>query len=410
MKPTKEQQLQRAKDYAKSRKNGECLSTEYVTVKAKLHWNCSNPDHPSWYASGEIISRNVWCALCGREEQVKKSVLSDGLVRAHAHATKKGGWCLSTEYKNAKTKLKWKCDEGHEWQSCFDHAVTRDRWCLQCEYDKAIIPDAYKKALEYVNAKNRKGSFNFSKSDKIKAHTLIEWRCDPKNNHKTWKAEFGNVVNKGGWCRYCAGKFSREEYLQMAKEFAISKKWTCISKEYVDQKTPLMWKCEDHGEWVENYKNVVERNGGCRKCRDKLNPEEYLEKAKQYAITQGGACLSSKYFTQNDKLTWNCHRHGQWESDYHNIVLNNRWCPTCFKEAQKAKMLAKAHEHAKKFDGECLTTTFDNQQDLFEWKCNNELHPKWSSKYNTVLGNKSWCPECGIYYQKENQNRKLLEY
>lgn len=37
----------RAVNYAKS-KDGECLSTEYITAKTKMKWKCSNDKHPIW--------------------------------------------------------------------------------------------------------------------------------------------------------------------------------------------------------------------------------------------------------------------------------------------------------------------------------------------------------------------------
>ena len=34
-------------------------------------------------------------------------------------ARERGGECLSTEYRDIRTKMKWRCGEGHEWETCF---------------------------------------------------------------------------------------------------------------------------------------------------------------------------------------------------------------------------------------------------------------------------------------------------
>lgn len=398
--------LQRAKDYAISR-GGECLATEYVTAKTKTEWKCSNPAHPVFSADFQIVSRGSWCTLCGNEATAKKYSRHNGLELAKDYAISRGGECKSTEYVNARTNMVWECRTHGMWESCFYHMVNTKQWCKQCGYDKALIKEFDKQAEQYASSKG--GSCILPEDRKVKTATMIEWKCS-NLEHKKWIGTFRNVVIKGGWCPYCAGKFSQNEYLEKAKEYALTKNGQCLSNEYLDQKEKMIWSCNTHGIWEESYKNVIARNLWCSKCRNILTPAEYLEKARQHAINKDGLCLSVEYIDQKSKIIWSCNTHGQWESDYGNIVVNDRWCPECFKKEKQLSCLSKAHEYAKSLGGECLTTTFNANSDMFEWKCQYDRHPKWQSKYNTVLGNKSWCPECGIYYQKENQFRKILEY
>ncbi len=44
---------------------------------------------------------------------------------------KRGGECLSPEYVNAHTKLRWRCEKGHEWEATPNH-VKRGSWCPYC--------------------------------------------------------------------------------------------------------------------------------------------------------------------------------------------------------------------------------------------------------------------------------------
>ena len=46
----------------------------------------------------------------------------------HSFAQERGGKCLSKEYINARTKLKWQCKEGHIWETKPAN-VRRGKWC-----------------------------------------------------------------------------------------------------------------------------------------------------------------------------------------------------------------------------------------------------------------------------------------
>ena len=43
----------------------------------------------------------------------------------------KKGICLSTEYINCRTKMKWQCDKEHIWEATFK-SIRTDRWCKKC--------------------------------------------------------------------------------------------------------------------------------------------------------------------------------------------------------------------------------------------------------------------------------------
>ena len=47
----------------------------------------------------------------------------------HELAHLKGGNCLSTNYINNQTKLKWKCSKGHVWEATPDSVKNQNTWC-----------------------------------------------------------------------------------------------------------------------------------------------------------------------------------------------------------------------------------------------------------------------------------------
>lgn len=127
--------FKKALDYASSR-NGKCLSIEYLTAKTKMRWKCDKPDHDEWESSYDsIVLKGAWCNRCAIEKNANKCRDSNGLIKAHEHAKKNGGQCLSTEYINARTHMTWKCSnsEHKSWSAIFNQVVKHKKWCSACK-------------------------------------------------------------------------------------------------------------------------------------------------------------------------------------------------------------------------------------------------------------------------------------
>jgi hypothetical protein len=410
-------QYNRAVDYAKSR-GGECLSTEYTKAKDKMLWKCDNPTHPQWESPFDsMVSGQRWCTLCGIEKNANKNRLSDGLERAYKHAQSKGGQCLSTEYTNARDPMLWKCDnpEHPVWQSDFDHVVSRDRWCQQCAYDKSIMPDGFKKAQAY--AKKQNGQCLTPPDTLIKKHTYLLWKCDDET-HPAWESLYHGIVELKTWCPRCAGKYTSEEYLEKAKLMAIEKGGQCLSAEYVDQRTPMLWTCDnpEHPSWSATYDAIANKNNWCKCCKEiEKQPikDAYLNRAKEHAKSLGGECLSTEYKGTDGHLLWKCKdpTHPSWEAKYGNVVGTlQRWCPACAGHFDKDEGLRRAQEYAKSRGGECLSTEYTTASDKMLWNCKEALHQPWEAAYSNVVLAEGWCPECGTAtYYKEHNVRVMLE-
>ena len=90
-------------------RDGQCLSTEYVNNDTKLRWKCQ--EGHEWEATPKnVVHGGSWCPTCAGIHPL-------GLAQMQALARERDGQCLSTEYVNSDTKLRWKCQEGHEWEA-----------------------------------------------------------------------------------------------------------------------------------------------------------------------------------------------------------------------------------------------------------------------------------------------------
>lgn len=202
----------------------------------------------------------------------------ENLTKAKNHALIRGGLCLSEEYKNNKEKLTWKCSN---------------------------------------------------------------------EQHPEWQSNYDNVLNKNTWCIHCSGKNKKESTLGIkeAHNHAQSKGGKCLSLTYESRQKKLEWKCHNpnHKSWLAPTDLVIYRNTWCPECgfthQKELRKDNLgLEKAKAYAQSKGGVCLSTEYVNQNTNLEWKCsnENHSSWFA-LPKIVTRETWCIHCSRERKSIK-------------------------------------------------------------------------
>lgn len=179
---------------AKAR-GGRCLSKTYKNCNTKLTWQCKHGH--IWDTYYYVIRRGSWCPICSNitmSEKYRKYTIND----AKKMAKLKGGECLSTEYINNRTQMKWKCKNGHTWSATYAGILKGD-WCKKCEGIKQrnTIGMAQELALQ-------RGGKCLSKIYKNN-HTKLCWECE--FGHK-WKASY-NSIQRGTWCPLCKNKRQR---------------------------------------------------------------------------------------------------------------------------------------------------------------------------------------------------------
>jgi len=97
--------------------------------------------------------------------------------------------------------------------------------------------------------------------------------------------------------------------------------------------------------WSAKFKAIA--NGdSCPHCLP--TPEEQLEKAKRFAVDNGGECLSEIYFTATAPLKWKCANGHDWSEDFNSILKRpTDWCRQCSQAAGKTRLRqgARSGEH-----------------------------------------------------------------
>ena len=224
-------------------RGGKCLSNEYVGIKTKMRWSCEKGHE--WVTGLDQIRQGHWCPDCANESA--RLSIED----AQRVAKERGGKCLSNEYVNNRTKMRWRCEKWHEWDAAFRY-IKQGRWCPDCGAGQRIsIEDAQRASKE-------RGGECLS-TEYINNKTKMRWRCE--EGHE-WKTRL-TTIKEGHWCPYCAGqRISIEDAQRAAKE----RGGKCLSNEYVNNKTKMYWRCEKGHEWDATFDAVNRQGTWCPDC------------------------------------------------------------------------------------------------------------------------------------------------
>jgi hypothetical protein len=112
------------------------------------------------------------------------------------------------------------------------------------------------------------------------------------------------------------------------REVAAEKGGKCLSEEYVNNKTPLLWECGEGHRWEVRPYNVVRVGTWCPSCwaeRQRLG----IEQMQEVAAEKGGKCLSEEYASNKTPLLWECGEGHRWEARPDSVVRVGTWCPVC---------------------------------------------------------------------------------
>ncbi|CAG8841832.1 43832_t:CDS:2, partial [Gigaspora margarita] len=118
-----------------------------------------------------------------------------------------------------------------------------------------------------------------------------------------WFAHLDSVRCHNTWCRKC-----NHNNIDIANALALSKNGKCLSSDYIDNKTPLQWKCDKGHIFSTNLNRVKDHNYWCPICGGR---NKTIIDMQGLARDRNGKCLSDKYYGAHTKLEWMCEK-GHW--------------------------------------------------------------------------------------------------
>ncbi|NOU91979.1 hypothetical protein GC093_01845 [Paenibacillus sp. LMG 31456] len=437
-----------------TRRNGKCLSTDYVNNNTKLLWECEHGH--TWLATSEKIKGGRWCPKCGinRRSALRRS----SLEIMQQLAKKQNGECLSTQYTDSQTKLTWKCEKGHVFDAQPNN-VSYGKWCPRCSNEKVGLLSRLPFEVIVQAAAEKGGACLSNEDDYFAGNSLLMWQCSEGHIWKTRAAS----IRRGSWCPVCNRGFNErkchlilEELLGKPfeknrdvlegyeldgynAEIGIAFEYHGLQHyEYVEifhrsienfhkQKERDRFKrklCENKGICLISvpytvshddtlfsnfiYLSLKKKKIDCKPPRKDLDLKTVrikktndLLELKRHAENRGGTCLSEVYLGSEVKLPWKCAKGHIWEAIPYS-VKSGTWCPVC---GSLKMSIEEMHETAASRGGKCLSETYVNNITPLLWVCS-ENH-EWYAKPTRVKAG-SWCPVCDDMDRRKKHYKEVV--
>lgn len=173
-----------------TKRNGRCLSINYVSCRSKLEWQCA--EGHTWTADlFSIKNCNTWCPTCSGH-------IPNTLLDCDKVAISRNGQCISNQYVSNKSKLRWRCQQGHEWNASFNKIVSANQWCPQCQQERARITSIQR----YGTDNPMKNSMIALKSAcNLRRSVIRHWQTNEELNcASSWENKVIDFLNKNKVC------------------------------------------------------------------------------------------------------------------------------------------------------------------------------------------------------------------
>lgn len=372
-------------------RGGKCLSETYLNAKTHLEWSC-DVGHV-WPAAPDKVRQGEWCPVCANCQPH-----SIGLMQELA--ARRGGKCLSTKYESVSSTLQWRCREGHAWPTT-PASILAGSWCPHCAHTARLTLAAMQRL-----AKQRGGrclSANYQNNC-----TPLRWEC--KNGHH-WRATANKVKGSnrraGTWCPTCAREAAARHNLleplalEDIQRLARERGGECLAKEYINNHTPLPFRCAAGHEWMLRAKDL-KRGNWCPHCAHRARLT--LAAMQEFARSREGACLSTEYVNIGTALEWQCEEGHTWKAKPSN-VLRKTWCPVC--AGSQKLTLQELKDLACSKGGECLSRRYVSALTPVKWRCGRGHTWKAAAAYvkPSRFGVGTWCPTCAPERRLESMTK-----
>ena len=186
----------------------------------------------------------------------------------------------------------------------------------------------------------------------------------------------------------------------------------CLSRRYVNKRTPMEWECGEGHRWEATPANVL-RGHWCHTCGKGARRLTNIGELKALAEERGGRCLSREYVNAEMPIQWKCGKGHGFELRVAQVKDSGKWCAVCEKnrelDAMKAlaadragKRLSQMQEIAEKRRGRCLSEEYLDANTPLKWEC--EIGHQWEARPAQVKGTPNregtWCPTCQLERKK----------
>jgi len=261
---------------ASARKGWKIISNQYGNLrKPKVKLECSR-GHKFELAPRSLIDEHPVCHEC-RNLDFQVGRFTE--IRELAHSL--GYECISgiSEFKNERSRLRFRCQLGHEW-TWQARVVFKQSSCPECsqiKHDQEMLQPFLAKIQEQGGKLVSCGYLGSRATHEIECGQGHRFLNSPSN------------ILRGQWCQHCKGLAPKS--IEEIRKFAESLGWKLLSNEYINNRSNLTWQCDQGHIFKARWANVQIRKR-CPVCNE-LRPYS-IDEMRQIARDHGGECLSEE--------------------------------------------------------------------------------------------------------------------
>ncbi len=196
----------------------------------------------------------------------------------------------------------------------------------------------------------------------------------------------------------------RKLTLEVFQEVARERGGECLSTEYINIDSKLLWRCAEGHEWEAKATHIKNSNSWCPQCH-LYNVKLDISVFQRIARVRGGECLSTEYINIGSKLLWRCDEGHQWNATGHSIKNDGSWCLRCANNDKKLD-ISVYQDIARERGGRLLSDEYKNAFSELLWEC--DQGHQWEAKAYSVKNINSWCPQCSKS-RSERLCREIIE-
>jgi hypothetical protein len=375
-------------------------NVDYTDSKTKVKIIC--PDHgefeqlPSHHIKGQTCPK---CAVNSRALKHKYDTKTFIEKAKEVHGDKYD--YSKVDYTSSKVKVKIICPEHGEFQQSLEKHIHRGQGCPKCVKNFKLDTNSF----ITKSIKKHGDKYSYDNVDYVNNTTNVIITC-PEHGDFT---QLPSVHLSGGGCPKCVGKNKTlEEVIQTFKSIQ-GDKYDYSKVTYVNNWTPIIITCREHGDFEQSYTTHI-KGHGCPRCvgRLKTNADVIPEFKKVHGDKYDYSLV--EYTKSADKVTILCPIHGKFEQCPTSHMIGSG-CPSCKFDkisALKTKDISTFIEESKNMHGDKY-----DYSDVDYINCKKHVNiicPEHGSFLQIpdshIRGN--GCPKCG---QKYNYSQiELTEY
>jgi len=232
---------------------------------------------------------------------------------------------LESEYINNATPMKYKCLHHPEKDLWITYAALNNgRGCRLCGVEKRSIKSRLSYDFVYNEFKLR--NYELLETQYVNNYTKMKYRCLIHPDKDLWITY--KDLKDGCGCPYCVNL--AKPTFEFIKEQFIRRNYELLETKYINNHTPMKYKCNLHpNEELYITWGSLQQGGGCKFCyydRSKLTFQFVYDEFQK----RGYKLLEMEYVNQRTKMRYQCPNHSNDELLItYNSFQQGHGCPLC---------------------------------------------------------------------------------